>query len=117
MEAENDKYIFAIGDSANAINPVTGKPVPAAAQFALQQGRLAAENIFAEITGRPKKKYYPKVLGEVVSLGKHLAIGWLALPFFKKVTFVGFLGRLLKTAIREKHIILLRKESRNWITY
>lgn len=117
LEAENDKYIFAIGDSANAINPVTGKPVPAAAQFALQQGRLAAENIFAEITGRPKKKYYPKVLGEVVSLGKHLAIGWLALPFFKKVTFVGFLGRLLKTAIREKHIILLRKESRNWITY
>jgi NADH dehydrogenase len=117
LQAVNDKYIFAIGDSANAINPVTGKPVPAAAQFALQQGRLAAENIFAEITGKPKKKYYPKVLGEVVSLGKHLAIGWLAMPFFKKVTFVGFLGRLLKTAIREKHIILLRKESRNWITY
>jgi NADH dehydrogenase len=64
-----------------------------------------------------KKKYYPKVLGEVVSLGKHRVIGWLALPFLKKVTFVGFLGRLLKTAIREKHIILLRKESRNWITY
>lgn len=117
LQAEGSKYIYAIGDSANAINPVTGKPVPAAAQFALQQGRLAAENIFAEIWGRQKKKYLPKVLGEVVSLGKHLAIGWLALPFFKKVTFVGFLGRLLKTAIREKHIILLRKESRNWITY
>jgi NADH:ubiquinone reductase (H+-translocating) len=117
LQAENNKYIFAIGDSANAINPNTGKPVPAAAQFALQQGRLVAENIFAEITGKPKQKYYPKVLGEVVSLGKHLAIGWLALPLLKKVTFVGFLGRLLKTAIREKHIILLRKESRNWITY
>jgi hypothetical protein len=25
--------------------------------------------------------------------------------------------RLLKTAITEKHIFLLRKESRNWITY
>ena len=117
LQAESNKYIYAIGDSANAINPVTGKPVPAAAQFALQQGRLAAENIYAEVTERPKKKYYPKVLGEVVSLGKHLAIGWLALPIFRKITFVGFLGRLLKTAIREKHIILLRKESRNWITY
>ncbi len=117
LQAEGNKYIYAIGDSANAINPVTGKPVPAAAQFALQQGRLAAENIYAEIFGKPKKMYHPKVLGEVVSLGKHLAIGWLALPFFKKVTFVGFLGRLLKTAIREKHIFLLRKESRNWITY
>jgi len=117
LKSEGNKYIYAIGDSANAINPVTGNPVPAAAQFALQQGRLAAENIYAEIFSKPKKIYYPKVFGEVVSLGKHLAIGWLALPFFKKVTFVGFLGRLLKTAVREKHIILLRKESRNWITY
>ena len=117
LQTEDNKYIYAIGDSANAINPVTGIPVPAAAQFALQQGRIAAENIYAEVFGRSKKKYYPKVLGEVVSLGKHLAIGWLALPFLKKITFVGFLGRLLKTAIREKHIILLRKESRNWITY
>lgn len=117
LQAEGNKYIYAIGDSANAINPVTGKPVPAAAQFALQQGRLVAENIYAEIFGKLKKSYYPKVLGEVVSLGKHLSIGWLALPILKKVTFVGFLGSLLKTAIREKHIILLRKESRNWITY
>lgn len=117
LQAEGNKYIYAIGDSANAINPLTGKPVPAAAQFALQQGRLAAENIYSEIFGRARKTYYPKVMGEVISLGKHLAIGWLALPFFKKVTFVGFLGRLLKTAIREKHIILLRKESRNWVTY
>lgn len=117
LQAENNKYIFAIGDSANAINPITEKPVPATAQFALQQGRLVAENIFAVVKGRQKKKYYPKVLGEVISLGKHLAIGWLALPFLKKVTFVGFLGRLLKTAVREKHIILLRKESRNWISY
>ena len=117
LQAEGNKYVYAIGDSANAINPVTGKPVPAAAQFALQQGRLAAENIYAEVTGKSKKEYFPKVLGEVVSLGKHLAIGWLALPIFRKITFVGFLGRLLKTAIREKHIILLRKESRNWITY
>lgn len=117
LQADGNKFVYAVGDSANAINPVTGKPVPAAAQFALQQGGLVAENIYAEIFGKPKKAYYPKVLGEVVSLGKHLAIGWLALPILKKVTFVGFLGRLLKTAIKEKHIILLRKESRNWITY
>ncbi|GBD86668.1 hypothetical protein BMS3Abin03_00589 [bacterium BMS3Abin03] len=78
---------------------------------------LAAENIYVEIIGRHKKKYLSKVLGEVVSLGKNLTFGWLALPIFKKVTFAGFLGRLLKTAIREKHIILLKKESRDWIIY
>jgi len=117
LHAKSDNNIYVIGDSANAINPYTGKTVPAAAQFALQQGRVVAINIFSETTGRQKKKYYPKVTGEVVSLGKHLAIGWMALPLIKKVTFVGFLGRLLKAAIKEKHIFLLRKESRNWITY
>lgn len=117
LQADDIKHIYAIGDSANAINPFTGKPVPAAAQFALQQGGLVVKNIFAGIIGGKKEKYYPKVMGEVVSLGKHLAIGWLALPIFKKVTFIGFLGRLLKAAIKEKHIFLLKKESRNWFSY
>lgn len=109
--------IYAIGDNALAINPETGNPVPAAAQFALQQGRLAANNIYAEITGKEKTNYRPKVIGEVVSLGRHLAVGWLALPLLKKFTFAGFVGSLLKAAVKEKHIMLLRKESRNWVKY
>ena len=108
--------IYAIGDDSLALNFTTGKPVPAAAQFALQQGRLVADNIYSDVSGKEKAAYQPKVMGEVVSLGRHLAIGWLALPFIKKVTFIGFLGRLLKAAISEKHILLLRKESRNWIS-
>lgn len=117
LHVESKENIYAIGDCAYAVNPYTGKPVSAAAQFALQQGRLVAENIYSEITGKQKHKYYPKVTGEVVSLGKHLAIGWMALPLIEKITFVGFLGRLLKTAVKEKYILLLRKESRNWITF
>lgn len=117
MQSEDDKRIYAIGDSANSINPVTNKPVPAAAQFALQQGRLVAKNIFSEVAKKDKEQYHPKVMGEVVSLGRHLAVGWLALPFIKKVTFVGFLANLIKSAIEGKHILLLRKESRNWIRY
>lgn len=109
--------IFAIGDNAFIINPRTGSPVPAAAQFALQQGRLVAENVYASISNAPLRPYKPRVLGEVVSLGKHLAVGWLALPLVKKISFLGFLGRLLKTAIYEKHIILLTKASRNWSMY
>lgn len=116
LRAEGHPFIYAIGDNALAINPITGKSVPAAAQFALQQGRLVAYNIYADIFGGVRKPYHPKVLGEVVSLGRHLAVGWLALPFLKKITFVGFLGSLLKTAVQEKHIFLLRKESGKWIT-
>lgn len=117
LRVEGYSFIYAIGDNALAINPITGKPIPASAQFALQQGRLVANNIYADIFEGVRKPYHPKVLGEVVSLGRHLAVGWLALPFLKKITFVGFLGSLLKTAIQEKHIFLLRRESRNWITY
>lgn len=116
LRAEGYPFIYAIGDNALAINPYTKEPVPAAAQFALQQGRLVAHNIYADIFEGVRKPYHPKVLGEVVSLGRHLAVGWLALPFLKKITFVGFLGSLLKTAIQEKHIFLLRKESGKWIT-
>ena len=110
-------FVHAIGDNALAVNPQTGKPVPAAAQFALQQGRSVAENIFADIFGGRKMAYSPKVWGEVVSLGRHLGVGWLALPFVRKVRFVGFLGGLLKAAVKEKHVLLLRKESRNWTMY
>ncbi|HTX17093.1 MAG TPA: NAD(P)/FAD-dependent oxidoreductase [Bacteroidota bacterium] len=109
--------LFAIGDNAFIINPRTGKPVPAAAQFALQQGRLVAGNVHALATNGVLRPYRPRVLGEVISLGRHLAVGWFALPLVKKVTFIGFLGRLLKTAIHEKHVILLTKASRNWTFY
>lgn len=114
LRAESYPFIYAIGDNALAINPRTGCPVPTAAQFALQQGRLVAENVHATVVGGEMKPYFPKVLGEAVSLGRHLAAGWLALPFVKKITFVGFLGSLIKAAIEGKHLLLLRKDSRNW---
>lgn len=117
LQSVTSPNVYAIGDNALAINPATKQPVPAAAQFALQQGRLVAENLFAVVRGQEQHQYRPKVWGEVISLGRHLAVGWVALPIFKKLKFVGFLASLLKTAIKEKHIILLRKESRNWISF
>jgi NADH:ubiquinone reductase (H+-translocating) len=117
LQSVTSPSVYAIGDNALAINPATKKPVPAAAQFALQQGRLVAENLYAVVQGRKQRQYQPRVWGEVVSLGRHLAVGWVALPIIKKLKFVGFLASLVKTGIVEKHIILLRKESRNWIRY
>jgi NADH dehydrogenase len=109
--------VYAIGDNALAVNPKTGRPVPAAAQFALQQGRLVAENLHAVVLGKEQRPYQPRVWGEVISLGRHLAVGWVALPLLRKLQFVGFLGSLLKSAIKGKHILLLKKESRNWMSY
>jgi len=117
LQSATQPSVYAIGDNALAINPETGNPVPAAAQFALQQGRLVADNIHSAVLGKPQRRYVPKVWGEVVSLGRHLAVAWVALPILRKLAFVGFIASLLKAAIAEKHIILLKKESRNWISY
>ena len=106
--------VFAIGDNALAKNPESGAVVPTAAQFALQQGYGTADNLVRFIQGRPMKPYKPKVLGEVVSLGKHLAVGWASLPFVGRVRFIGFLGSLLKRAIAERHVLLLWKERQDW---
>jgi NADH:ubiquinone reductase (H+-translocating) len=114
LQVKNYPQVYAIGDNALAINPKTRHPVPAAAQFALQQGRLVANNIYAEVAGKPRKPYKPKVLGEVISLGRHLSVGWLALPGERRLGFIGFLASLLKRAIAERHLLLLWKESRNW---
>lgn len=115
LEVENFPGVYAVGDNALAINPKTKKFVPAAAQFALQQGRLVANNIYAKINGKPQEPYRQKVLGEVISLGRHLTLGWLALPGNKKLSFFGFLANLLKRAVSEKHLFLLWKESRHWV--
>ncbi len=72
LKAQDFPFAYALGDNALAINPYNGLPVPAAAQFALQQGRLVAQNIFNEVYGYQKIAYQPKVWGEFISLGKHL---------------------------------------------
>ncbi len=91
LRVEGCSFIYANGDNALAMNPSTGKPVPAGAQFALQQGRLVADNIYADVVGSVRKSYSPKFWGEVISLGKHLAVSLLAHLFAKKITFIGFL--------------------------
>ncbi len=114
LQVRHYPEVFAIGDNALAINPVGGDAVPTAAQFALQQGYLTADNLDRLVSARELKPYRPKVLGEVVSLGKHLAVGWAALPVGMQFRFLGFLGSLIKRAISERHIFLLWKERQNW---
>jgi NADH dehydrogenase len=114
LRVEGQPAIYAIGDNALARDPGTGKPVATSAQLALQEGRLVAGNIRADLTGGRMTGYRPRVLGEVVSLGRHLAVGWLALPWMGRFNFLGFVASLLKEAIKERHLWLLWRESRRW---
>jgi NADH dehydrogenase len=51
-----------------------GPPVPALAQAAEQQGKLAASNIAAEINGAPPSAFRYRSVGQLVDLGEGSAV-------------------------------------------
>ncbi len=69
--------VYVIGDCALVCDIETGKPLPQSAHIALEQADLVACNIYAEISGTPRKKYIPTRVGEIVSLGGHDGVGEL----------------------------------------
>ena len=78
--------VWAVGDIAE-FTDATGKLVPQVAQGAIQEGRLVANNLLAELAGTPPQTMKYLDLGYFVGLGKHSTVaslmgipvaGWLA---------------------------------------
>lgn len=74
LQSVDDASIYVVGDAALAINPATGQPVAPTAQNAVQQGRVAARNIWAEVTGRALTPYEAKSLGVVAMVGRDVGL-------------------------------------------
>ncbi len=100
--------VFAVGDIALALDPATGLPVAQAAQLALQQGEVAADNVLAWLEGRPLEIYRPRWLGELVSLGRYAAVGWAKLPWRGRLRLVGYIASLVKWASQARYQLKLR---------
>ncbi len=83
--------VYVVGDNSLIIDSATGRPLAPTAPLALQQAENVAFNIYAELTGKRRKRFIPRVIGQFVSLGGHQAVGWV---WEFKVS--GFLGWLLK---------------------
>lgn len=90
--------VFVIGDMALASDPKTGKPVPTTAQHAGQQGRLTGKNLMRLARGEKLEAYEPSTLGEFVSLGGLMAVGWMKLPWNQKLAMTGGLAHVMKRA-------------------
>ena len=90
--------VFVIGDMALASDPKTGKPVPTTAQHAGQQGRLTGKNLLRLARGEQLEAYEPSTLGEFVSLGGLMAVGWMKLPWNQKLALTGGLAHVMKRA-------------------
>ena len=74
FEVEGAPDVYALGDNAAQIDPRTNTPYVATAQVALRQGRALARQIEAALTGRPRKPFDFKLLGEMVPLSRRKAV-------------------------------------------
>lgn len=106
LSLPNCEKTFVIGDMAS-IKQENGDPVPGVSPAAMQMGTATANNILADIAGRPRKNFQYVDKGSMATIGRSKAIahvwglkmkGWIAWMFwlFLHVFFlIGFRNRLV----------------------
>ena len=97
LRVKNYPDVFVVGDMGLALNQ-EGKPVPTTAQHAGQQGRLTGKNLMRLSRHEDLEAYEPTTLGEFVSLGGLMAVGWMKLPWNQKLAMTGGLAHVMKRA-------------------
>lgn len=91
LETPHYPKVYAGGDNAAVIDPKTNKPTPKMGQFALQEGEIIADNIWADMTGGEKRDFHPFVKGFLVPLG-----GTCHMFIRGGLVFAGFMPYLMK---------------------
>ena len=76
LQVDGHPHVWAIGDAAAVPDPAKDfkAPTPPTAQHAIRQGKLAAKNIAASISGGRRKPFRYKTKGVVVDLGRRKAV-------------------------------------------
>jgi NADH:ubiquinone reductase (H+-translocating) len=74
MRIEGHANGWAIGDCANIINAVDGKPSAPTGQFAERQGRQAALNLVRILKNESTRPFSFKALGQLCSIGGYQAV-------------------------------------------
>jgi len=77
LESVDYAGVYLVGDNSLVLDTATGRPLAPTAQLALQEAETAAYNIYAELTGKRRRRFKPKIVGQFVSLGGHQAVGWI----------------------------------------
>ncbi|NLA84241.1 MAG: NAD(P)/FAD-dependent oxidoreductase [Clostridiales bacterium] len=84
-------YVYAVGDNMQFTNE-KGGVLPPLVETALQSGHNAAENIAADILGKEKKAFNPKLHGVMISIGSTYGVAQLSgVPMMS-----GFLAIIVK---------------------
>lgn len=94
LRALDHPEIYVCGDLASIPDPETGMVLPPLAQTALAESETVAENLRAELEGKPLEPFRYRDKGFVVSVGAHRGVADVA-----GITFGGRLAHTLKDAI------------------
>jgi NADH dehydrogenase len=74
LEVPEAPGVWAVGDCAAIINPVSKLPYPPTAQHALREGRHAARNIYARLKGKRTMPFIYKAPGQLATIGRRTGV-------------------------------------------
>ncbi len=74
LQSVDDPDVWVVGDCCSLVDPRSGQPYPPTAQHALRQGKRAAQNILAELTGGKKRPFHYNMLGQMAMLGRRSGV-------------------------------------------
>jgi NADH dehydrogenase len=107
LSIKNYPNVFVIGDQVNFSHTKDGKPLPAIAPVAIQQGKFAAKLILDEIDGKPRTNFVYFDKGFMATIGRLDAIlqmnklrlkgfyAWLLWVFVHIFYVIGFRNKIL----------------------
>ncbi len=100
------REVFVIGDLAS-MKDKHGKLLPGVAPVAMQQGKFVAQQIAADLAGKPREAFHYLDKGSLATIGRAAAIAqfgkvhvsgflaWLAWLFIHIIFLIGFRNRIL----------------------
>ena len=113
LEVEKFPGVFAVGDCALFVDPVTNRPFPPTAQIAEAQAKMAAKNLISLIKNSEKEKFVYHSKGQLAIIGKRTGIAT-----FLGMNISGFLAWLIWRNVYLSKIPTFDKKTRvflDWI--
>lgn len=100
LKVTGSENIFAIGDNIKFLDKKNQKQVPALAYVAIDQGKIAAQNIFNSIKNKKLKSYKPFYSVFIIPVGGKYAIANLG-----GVVIKGFMGWILRIIVDLRYFV------------
>ena len=113
LEVPKFPGVFAIGDCALFIDPITNRPFPPTAQIAEAQAKMAAKNLISLIQNSEQEKFVYHSKGQMAIIGKRSGIAT-----FLGVNISGFIAWLIWRNVYLSKIPTFDKKTRvflDWI--